>query len=316
MSASHDARERARIGVICGASAHLLWGFLPLYLKLVSNVPSLQVLAHRLAWSLVFVAIVTTLRGGWETLWSVIRDRRAMLMLCASTCVLSANWFVFIYAVNNNHTVDASLGYFTNPLLTVLLGMIFLGERMRRWQMIALALAAMGVSYYTWLHGSLPWIALTVAVTFGSYSLLRKTVRAGALEGLTVETAILFIPATLTIVIYHAQGHSYDLRTWCYLPFAGVVTAVPYLLFAAAARRLKLMTMGFLQYITPSCQFLLAIFLFHEEFEARNLVTYLFIWTALAVYSWDSYRTYRALMQHGHTPTPIGDTGAAATTES
>ncbi|HVT88910.1 MAG TPA: EamA family transporter RarD [Tepidisphaeraceae bacterium] len=197
----HAEYKLLRTGVICGVSAHLMWGFLPLYIKLVSNVPPLQILAHRIAWSLLFVALVIILRGGWQELAVVLRDRRAMLMLCASTTMLSANWFVFIYAVNSGHTVEASLGYFINPLLSVLLGVTFLGERMRRWQGVGLMLATAGVVYLTWSHGSIPWIALSLAITFGSYGLLRKTVRAGSLSGLTIETALLFIPAVLTIGI-------------------------------------------------------------------------------------------------------------------
>jgi chloramphenicol-sensitive protein RarD len=289
-------RATQRSGVVFGASAHLLWGFLPLYFKLVDNVPSLQILAHRVVWSLLLILAITAVRSDWSDLRKVLRDRRAILMLCASTILLSTNWYVFIYAVNSGHVVDASLGYFINPLLSVTLGMIFLGERTRRWQTFALLVAASGIAYLTCAtlgNRTFPWIALVLPVTFGFYSLLRKTVRAGAFAGLTVETAFMFIPALIVILVYHHDGHSYDARTWSLLPFAGVVTAVPYLFFAAAARRLRLMTMGFLQYLTPSCHFLLGVFAFHEELSKTDLISFSLIWIALAIYSWDSYRAYK-----------------------
>lgn len=287
-----SARAAARAGVVCGASAHLLWGFLPLYFKLIAEVPSIQILAHRIIWSLLFILIITTIRSTWDELKSVLRDRRAMLMLCASTLLLSTNWFVFIHAVNTGHTVEASLGYFINPLFTVCLGLIFLGERMRLGQAIGIFLALIGVIILTWSHGTIPWIAMSLAATFGCYSLLRKTVRAGSMSGLTVETALLFIPAMIAIGMYHREGHRYTAHTWLLLPLAGVVTAIPYLLFAAAARRLRLMTMGFLQYLTPTCHFLLAIFAFHEPLARKDLISFTLIWIALAIYSWDSYRAF------------------------
>ncbi len=288
--ATKPPRDVARTGVLCGASAHLLWGFLPLYLKLVIQVPPSQILAHRIVWSLLLVALVTIVRGGWEELGRVVRDRNALLMLCASTIFLSINWFVFIFAVNTGHTVQASMGYFINPLLSVLLGMIFLHERARTWQSVGLVLAAIGVVYLTWAHGSVPWIALALAGSFGLYALLRKTVRAGSMAGLTIETAMMFVPAMAGIVVYETRYPSYDRQTWMLLPLSGIVTAVPLLLFAAAARRLRLMTMGFLQYLTPTCHFLLAVFAFHEPLDPRDLVSFCFIWAALAIYSWDSYR--------------------------
>lgn len=213
-----------------------------------------------------------------------------MAMLCASTLLLSANWFVFIDAVNSGHTVEASLGYFINPLFTVCLGMVVLGERMRPRQAAGILLALVGVMILTWSHGKIPWIAISLAATFGCYSLLRKTVRAGAISGLTIETALLFIPAIIAIGRYHAAGHTYTTHTWLLLPLAGVVTAVPYLLFAAAARRLRLMTMGFLQYLTPTCHFILAVFAFHEPMPQHDQISFTLIWIALAIYSWDSYR--------------------------
>lgn len=290
----HAHHAEQRIGVVCGLSAHFLWGVFPIYIKMVSNVPSIQVLAHRIAWSVVVVAIINFIRGGWGELRAVVGDRRAMLMLAGSTLAISTNWFLFIYAINSGKTLESSLGYFISPLLSVVLGMTILGERMRKWQTVSLILATVGVVYLTWLHGIVPWIALTLAGTFCIYSLLRKTVRAGAVTGLAVETAYLLVPALVAIAIYHTKGHTYDQRTWLLLPFAGVVTAVPYLLFAAAARRLRLMTMGFLQYVTPTCHFLLAVFAFGEPIASRDLISFGLIWIALVIYSWDSIRAYRA----------------------
>jgi chloramphenicol-sensitive protein RarD len=242
----------------------------------------------------VLVLLLTAFRGGWGELRAAVGSRRTMTILAASTAALSINWFVFITAVATGHVVEASLGYFINPLINVLLGMIFLRERLRRWQGVGLVLAALGVIYLAWSRGQFPWIAVVLAITFGCYGLFRKVAPVGSMPGLTVETAILFIPAVFIIVAHRTTASAeFSTGTWLLLMLAGVVTAVPLLLFAAAAKRLRLMTMGFLQYISPTCQFLLAVFAFGEAFGRSELISFGLIWTALAVYSFDAYVAYR-----------------------
>ncbi|WP_428938480.1 EamA family transporter RarD [Fontivita pretiosa] len=292
--AAARAHAAPRIGLACGLGAYLLWGFIALYFKLVAHVPPIHVLAHRVVWSLVFVVALTAITGGWNELHSAIRNRRTLLFLAGSTTLLSINWFTFILAVATDRVVQASLGYFINPLVNVLLGMIFLRERLRPWQVVGLLLASSGVATLALSRGYLPWIALALAVSFGFYGLLRKLAPVGAMPGLTVETAILFVPALATIFLYQpANAPAIDPKSLALLMLAGVVTAVPLLLFTAAARRLRLATMGFLQYLAPSCQFLLAIFAFHEPFSGADLTSFCLIWTALLIYSLDSYMSWR-----------------------
>lgn len=295
-----------RLGLLCGLGAYLWWGFITVYLHLVSYVAPLEVLGHRIVWSLALLLALTAFRGGWDELRSAARNRRTLLILTASTTLLAINWFVFIYAVTNDHVVDASLGYFINPLVNVLLGMLFLRERLRPWQAVGLALAAVGVVYLTWSRHQFPWIALSLAITFGHYGLLRKIAPVGSIAGLTIETAILSIPAVILIAIYRATAEApHSLRTWLLLLPAGFITAVPLLLFAAAMKRLRLMTMGFIQYVAPTCQFLLAVAAFKEPFGHAELISFSLIWTALAIYSLDSYRAYR--QGQAAPPQPIED---------
>jgi chloramphenicol-sensitive protein RarD len=284
----------ARVGVACGLGAYLFWGFVPLYFKLVGHVAPIQILAHRVIWSLLFVGILTPFTERREAVAAVLKNRRKLLLLTLSTIVLSLNWYTFIYAVEHNMIMEASLGYFINPLVSVLLGIVFLGERLRSWQGIGLVLAAAGVACMTWSRGQVPMIALILAVSFGFYGLMRKIAHVGAVLGLTIETALLLIPALLIVGPLQSAEHApYDLKTKFFLGLAGLVTAIPLLLFTAATHRLRLATMGFLQYIGPTVQFLLAVFAFHEPLNSMDLASFALIWSALAIYSWDSYLAYR-----------------------
>jgi chloramphenicol-sensitive protein RarD len=268
-----------------------------MYFKLLVHVPALSVLAHRIAWSAIFLAIVTTLHGATREIREPLRRRDVLWALSASTLLIALNWFTFIYAIEKGALLQASLGYFINPLVSVLLGIIFLGERLRPWQLVGLALAAVGVAVLTVSQGTIPWIALTLALSFGFYGLLRKTMHIGALAGLTVETWLLFLPSLAVIVAFWLRDPAgvaaLGVRTHVLLALAGVVTAVPLLMFAAAARRLRLATMGFMQYIAPTCQFLLAVFAYDEPFTRVHLVTFSLIWAALVAYSSESYLDYR-----------------------
>ncbi|MEC4723261.1 EamA family transporter RarD [Noviherbaspirillum sp. CPCC 100848] len=276
-------------GMLYAASAYALWGVFPLYFKALQEVPPLEILLHRMVWSLVFVVLVLSWKKQWAWLGEVLRKPRVVLGFTASAVLLGGNWFIYIWAVNNGNVVEASLGYFINPLFNVLLGSLLLHERLRPVQWCAVALAACGVAWLTWQAGSLPWIALMLAATFGLYGLLRKTASLGALEGLALETLVLFPVAFGYLVFLSVQGHSSfagaSTTTQLLLAAAGPITAVPLLLFASGARRIPLSLLGLLQYIGPTIQLLLGVWLYHEPFGGARLAGFALIWGALAVYS-------------------------------
>lgn len=286
----------ARIGLAFGLGAYLSWGVVPMYFKLLTHVPALSVLSHRIVWSAIFLGVVTLMRGGWDEIRSSLRRRDVLLALSASTLLIAVNWYTFIYAIEKDQLLQASLGYYINPLVSVLLGIAFLRERLRRWQIVAVALAALGVINLTVYQQQFPWIAVVLAISFGLYGLLRKVMHIGALAGLTVETWILFLPSLAVILFASsrpADAAPYGGDTYALLALAGLVTALPLLMFAAAARRLRLSTMGFLQYLAPTSQFMLAVFLYGEPFTRVHLVTFALIWSAVLVYTSDSYLNYR-----------------------
>ncbi|MDX9832968.1 MAG: EamA family transporter RarD [Anaerolineae bacterium] len=285
-------------GVLAGVAAYTLWGLLPVYWKALQAVPALEILIHRTVWSLVFVLLLQAILRRWDWLRLVRQQPRMLRIFLGSTVLLSLNWLTYIWAVNAGHVVDASLGYFINPLVSVLLGMIFLGERLRPWQGVAVGLAAASVLYLTLGLGSLPWIALVLAGTFGFYGLLRKTAPLGSMEGLSVETALLSLPALAYLLALEATGQGSfghaGATTSLLLAFTGVVTAVPLLLFAWAARNTTLATVGILQYIAPTFQFLLGLLVYHEPFSPARLLGFGGVWLALVIY------TGEALMQERH----------------
>ena len=289
--------DETRIGLVYGLGAYLSWGVVPMYFKLLTHVPALTVLAHRIVWSAIFLAAITIVRGSLRELREPLRRRDVWWALTGSTILIAVNWYTFIYAIETNALLQASLGYFINPLVSVLLGVVFLRERLRPWQLVGVTLAAAGVAILTLRRGNVPWIAIVLAVSFGFYGLLRKTMHIGAMAGLTVETWLLFAPSLAVIVLFWARDPlrvaSLGAPTHALLALAGVITALPLLMFAAAARRLRLATMGFMQYIAPTCQFLLAVFLYREPFTRAHLLTFGLIWAALLVYSWESYVDYR-----------------------
>ena len=276
------------------ALAFTWWGFFPLYFRLQPDVSPAEVLANRIVWALLLVAGVLTWRSRWGWLAPALRSRRVMASFVASALLLSANWMTYIWAVSNGHVVDASLGYFITPLVNVALGYFLLRERPRRAQWIALAVAAAGVVWLTASAGRLPWIGLVLGLTFGAYGLLRKVASLGALEGLTLETMIL-APAAVVGMAYWWGGSPTsfpgpDVATNVWLVGLGPATTVPLLLFAVAARRLAMTTLGLLQYLSPTLQFLLGIWLFHEPFGGARLVGFVLIWVALALYSLDGWK--------------------------
>ncbi|OEZ95937.1 EamA family transporter RarD [Duganella phyllosphaerae] len=276
-------------GILYAASAFILWGIFPLYFHAIRAVPPLEILGHRMLWSLLFLAIVLTVRQQWKWLPQVVRQPRVLGAFVASALLLSSNWFVYIWSVNNGHVLDASLGYFINPLINVMLGMLVLKETLRRGQWLAIGLAACGVAWLTWSAGELPWIALILGISFACYGLLRKTAALAALEGLSLETMLLF-PLALGYVLWlTVQGQNTFINTdtgatrWL-LAAAGPITAIPLLLFAAGARKISMSALGLLQYLSPSLQALLGVWVFHEAFPPERLIGFAIIWTALALY--------------------------------
>lgn len=288
-----DPRQK-RAGVAYGLAAFLAWGILPIYFKAVAEVPSLEVLAHRVVWSLLFLLALTLIRGRWTAFVALFRNRRTQLTLMVTTCLISTNWGVFIWAVANGRLVEASLGYFITPLINVVLGFVFLRERLRRLQLVAVALAAVGIAWMTANLGHPPVVSVTLAVSFGFYGLLRKQVPASGIQGLTAETLMLSPVAVAWMVWQQKEGQlvfghgktGMDLLLFA----AGVITALPLIWFAEGARRLRLATMGFLQYLAPSFQLLLAVMLFGEPFTRDHAVSFGLIWVALALYTADTVR--------------------------
>ncbi|MFS8934363.1 EamA family transporter RarD [Cupriavidus taiwanensis] len=278
-----------QLGILYALLAYLIWGLLPLYIKSLPGIAPMEILLHRMVWSLVFLGLILACRRQWAWLGQVVRDRRLLLSFAASAALLCANWFLYIWAVSANRVVDASLGYFINPLFSVLLGVVFLHERLRRVQWLAIAVAAAGVAWLTVAAGQLPWIALGLAASFGGYGLLRKTGALGALEGLSLETLLLFPLAAAALGWLFATGqdsftHAAPGTQWLLL-LAGPVTAVPLLFFAAGARRIPLSLLGLLQYTGPTLQLLLGVWLWHEPFPAQKQVGYALIWLSLALYA-------------------------------
>ena len=284
-------------GVVYAALAFLWWGLFPLYFRIVPGVPPGEVLAHRIVWCVMLLLAVLSWRRQWAWLLPVLRQAKVLAAFVASALLLSANWLTYIWSVNNGHVVDASLGYFITPLVNVLLGYTLLHERPRRAQWLALALATLGVIWLTLQTGRLPWIALALAATFGCYGLLRKIAVLGALEGLTLETMLLAPLALAALAYWSAQGNATfpapEALTNLWLFALGPITAVPLLLFAAAARRLSLTTLGLLQYIGPSIQFVLGLWVFHEPFTPARLAGFAMIWIALLVYTADGWAVGR-----------------------
>lgn len=279
-------------GMLYAALAYAMWGLFPVYFKALAAIAPLEILLHRMIWSLAFVLIVLAARPHWRWLADALRKPRVLAGFALSALLLAANWFIYIWAVNNDRVVDASLGYFINPLFNVLLGYVLLRERMRGGQWAAIALAAAGVLWLTWQVGQLPWIALTLASTFGLYGLLRKTASLGALEGLTMETLLLFPLAGAWLGVMAMHGETgfagAPLSTQLLLAAAGPITAIPLLLFAAGARRIPLSLLGLLQYIGPTLQLLIGVWVYDEPFGGARLLGFGLIWGALALYSAES----------------------------
>jgi chloramphenicol-sensitive protein RarD len=285
-------------GILFAAAAYILWGVFPAYFKLLQSVPAIQIVGHRIIWSFIFLVALVAIRRELPALKAATTPRILGLYLIAGI-LLSVNWLVYVGSVNAGFVVEASLGYFINPLVSVLLGTLFLKEKLRPWQWVPVGLAALGVVYLTVSLGKLPWISLVLAFTFGLYGLMKKLTPLGSLHGLTLETVTIFIPALAFLLFCQANGtgafgHA-SLLTNLLLALTGVVTAIPLLLFSAGAQRVPLSTMGLLQYFSPTLQFLFGVFMFGEPFDHNHLIGFSIIWAALIVFSVESYLAQRKI---------------------
>jgi chloramphenicol-sensitive protein RarD len=301
--ADNDKKQTSKLksdsifGVIYAGSAFLIWGLSPAYWKVLGAVSTLEIILHRVIWSFFLLMTLIVLQRRWGEFLAVLKKRRMLLTLFATAVVISGNWLLYIWAVNNNYLLQASLGYYINPLVNVLLGMIFLRERLRKMQIVAVLLATAGVLYLTIYYGEFPWIALTLALTFGVYGLVRKMAPVGPLVGLAVETMLLFVPAVMCLYYLDSRGMRFIFRVSFKLDLLLIgcapLTAVPLLFFTLGAKRLYLSTVGLMQYIAPSCMFLLAVFVYDEPFSKTQVLTFITIWTALVLYSTDSVIYFR-----------------------
>ncbi len=294
----NDAARAAALGAAAGGG-YLLWGLSVIYYRQLGHVVPMEILAHRALWSLLLVALCIALFRRYAQLIAVLRNRRAMLILSVTSLIIGSNWLVFIWAVNSDRILETSLGYFINPLMSVLAGVMLLGERLSRAQKFAIALAAIAVLYFTFAQGFVPYVSLFLAASFAAYGYLKKVVRAEALEGLFVEVVILapFGLAWLFWMSAHggaAFGHA-GLYTDILLILTGPMTAVPLILFTYGAQRIRLTTLGLMQYLVPTASFLIAVFLYGEPFGMGQLVTFALIWVALAMFSYDTWVREREL---------------------
>lgn len=274
----HKPLRESGKGILYGVAAYGWWGIVAVYFKAIAHVPPLEVLAHRIVWSAVMLSGVIIAMKRWPALKAVALDRRSLRLLILSAALVAANWYVFIWAVSHNRLVEASLGYFINPLVNVVLGFAFLHERLRPLEWMSVALACIAVVWLAVGAGVIPWIPLSVAITFGFYGLVRKVAGVPSLEGLTIETAVL-LPVALGFLAL--RGSTFDVL----LLASGPITALPLLWFASAVRRLRLATVGLLQYISPTLQFALAILLYKEPLSRERVVAFVLIWCAVALYS-------------------------------
>jgi len=284
-------------GILYGIGAYLLWGFFPIYWKWLQAVPAIQIISHRIIWSFVLLALFLFITRQWRAFRSAAFSRRVVLIYTASAILISINWLMYVWAVNAGFVIETSLGYFINPLLSVLLGVLFLREKLRPWQWVPIGLAAIGVIYVAISYGQFPWIALTLAFSFGLYGLVKKIAPLGSLYGLTLETGLLFLPAVVFLAFMEGQGQGAFLHSTpvanLLMVGAGLVTIVPLLMFASAAQRIPLSTVGILQYITPTIQFILGVFLYHEPFNLSLLIGFSIVWLALIIFWGENYLASR-----------------------
>ncbi|GLO67733.1 EamA family transporter RarD [Oceanobacillus kimchii] len=285
-------------GMILAFSAYLLWGFLPIYWKQIDTIEAGTILAHRIIWSCVFMILLVMVSGKWRAFVHTIKhmkqDRKKIISITLASIVITLNWFLFIFAVNGGHVLQASLGYYINPILSILLGLIILKEPSTKAQIFSFILAGAAVIYLTLGYGIFPWISIFLAASFAIYGFIKKTLDLSAMFGLTLETLVM-TPFALLYIWLAPQAQGFSLNPILtvenlFLIGGGIVTAIPLLLFAAGARRIPLASVGFLQYVAPTVMFFLGVFLYKESFTTHHMITFLFIWLALAIYMYSLYK--------------------------
>ncbi|WP_448554152.1 EamA family transporter RarD [Thalassotalea montiporae] len=293
-----SASAQTNSGIINALAAYFMWGLAPMYFKALTAVGATEILIHRVVWSTLLLLVIVVVIRKWQPFINTITNKKVVASLAVTATLLGSNWYIFIWAVNNDHLLDASLGYYINPIFNVALGMIFLGERLRKWQGVAVALAIVGVLIQVAVLGTIPVISLVLAATFGIYGLVRKKLHVDSFVGLLIESLLLLPVALLGWLFFvssdtsNMANNAWTLNTM--LVLAGIVTTAPLLCFTAAAKRLTLASLGFFQYIGPSIMFMLATFYYQETLEPAKLATFACIWLALLVYSADSLRARKA----------------------
>jgi chloramphenicol-sensitive protein RarD len=291
------------IGILSGAGAYFLWGILPLYWKLVGSVPSEEVLAHRIIWSFVFMLIILAMlrkiSSFKDELYAIFLQPKKLMAIAFASLFITINWYAFIWAVNHNHVIQTSLGYYINPLISVLLGILFLKERLSFWQLISFLLATIGVLNLVFRFGEIPWVSLILAMSFGLYGLLKKKARLGALTGLTIETLLITPFALIYLMTVRSSVadalYIQDSVIFGLLLAAGIVTAVPLLFFASGANRISLSMIGFLQYIAPTLMLVQGVFLYDESFTSVHVVSFTLIWAALILFTFARTKLFRRI---------------------
>lgn len=288
-------------GILYGIGAYALWGFFPIYWKILHNVPALQLLGHRISWSFVLLLIYILVTKQWAGFRAYAFNKKALGIYSIAAVLLSFNWLIYVWGVNAGFIVETSLGYFINPLLSVLLGVLFLRERLRPMQWVPVGIAAIGVGYLTFVYGRLPWIALSLAFTFGFYGFVKKLSPLGSLYGLTLETGLVFPMALVYLAFMNVGGTGAFLHDGTLVNVlligGGIVTTVPLLMFASAAKQIPLTVVGLLQYIAPSLQFLIGVFIYKEPFDHAHLIGFSIVWTALIIFAVESYLANRVPAQ-------------------
>lgn len=295
-STEHNpGHSQGQAGLIAGIIAYVMWGLFPVYFKITGDTSPLEILAHRVVWATPFAAVIILFRKQWPQVWHAVANKKTLAALTLAALFIAFNWGLYVWAVQENQILQASLGYYINPLMFVLVGVVSFGERLRKLQLIAVALATIGVVILTIMGGQFPWIALSLAVSFTVYGVIRKRTEVSALPGLFIETSILFLPAAVYLIWLQSQGSlnltntSPDMAAL--LIMAGPITVLPLVAFAFAARRLRLSTLGFLQFIGPSLQFLMGV-LYGEKLTTGVILCFSFIWTAAAFFAWDAAHTH------------------------
>lgn len=286
-------RDDASRGFLFALSAYLMWGFLPFYMKAVAHIPAAEVIAHRITWSIPIAALLLWWLGRTSDIKTALRTPRTLMMGTLTATLITINWGVYVWAIGNDRALETALGYYINPLFSVFLGAIVLGEKLTRAQMVAIALATVAVALLTWETGGLPWVSIVLALSWGFYALFKKTLPIGPAQGFFLEVLILGIPALGYIVYLQATGVGHFGTTgmtdvWLMLG-CGIVTAVPLILFANGAKLLRMSTIGIMQYIAPTMIFVIAIFIFKEPFSSERAVAFGLIWVALAIYTWSMF---------------------------